>query len=60
MAPEKRDEIVGLRLSTDELSKLRTLADTDGISQSDVLRMLLRREFAARFGSKVSGPKKKK
>ena len=37
---------------------LRVLAETDGISQSDVLRVLLRREWTARFGPKASSPKK--
>ena len=60
MAPENRTEPVGLRMSPEELTMLRALAELDGISQSDVLRMLLRREWMARFGMKMPSQKKKK
>ncbi len=35
---------------------LEQLAEADGIYQSDVVRLLVRREFTARFGA----PKRKK
>lgn len=38
---------------------LKALASLDGISQSDVLRMLLRRDWIARFGDKLP-PKPKR
>lgn len=42
MAPEMRNEAVSLRLSNDEMGMLRVLAETTGLSQSDVLRQALR------------------
>ena len=58
MAPEIRTEPVSLRMSPNELRLLKALAEMDGISQSDVLRMLLRREWMARFGSITMGAAK--
>jgi hypothetical protein len=43
-----RNEPVSLRLSRDEVQMLKGLAAQDGVSQSDILRILLRREWNAR------------
>jgi hypothetical protein len=59
MGTEVRNEPVSLRLARDELHMLKALAASDGISQSDVLRMLLRREWTARFGAKAPGKPKR-
>lgn len=56
---DDRNEQVSLRMSLHETSMLKALAALDGISQSDVLRMLVRREWLNRFGDK-SVPKKAK
>lgn len=56
---EDRNEQVSLRMSLHETAILKALAALDGISQSDVLRMLLRREWMNRFGDKVP-PKAKR
>jgi hypothetical protein len=50
---EDRNEQVSLRMSLHEVALLKALAALDGISQSDVLRMLLRREWLARYGDKL-------
>jgi len=49
---EDRNEQVSLRMSLHETAMLKAIAALDGISQSDVLRMLLRREWMNRFGDK--------
>ena len=56
---DERNEQVSLRMSTHETAILKALAALDGISQSDVLRLLLRREWTNRFGKK-SPPKAKR
>jgi len=56
---EDRNEQVSLRMSIHETAMLKAIAALDGISQSDVLRMLLRREWLNRFGDK-SPPKVKR
>lgn len=50
---DDRNEQVSLRMSLHEVAMLKAMAASDGISQSDVLRMLLRREWIARFGDKL-------
>jgi len=59
MTKDNRNEPVSLRMSTHEVALLKALAALDGISQSDVLRMLLRREWMTRFGDKLP-PKPKR
>jgi hypothetical protein len=51
MAPEKRTELIAVRLTPAEVTMLTELVDADGIYQSDVLRMLLRRAHTERFGA---------
>ena len=45
-----------VRVSAAERETLQDLADADGLTVSDVVRMLARREHKARFGE----PKKKR
>ena len=52
MATQERDDVVTVRLSRDERNMLKALAGVDGISLSDVVRMLVRREHASRFGQR--------
>jgi hypothetical protein len=56
---EDRNEQVSLRMSIHETAMLKAIAALDGISQSDVLRMLLRREWLNRYGDKLP-PKAKR
>jgi hypothetical protein len=52
MAPTERSKFFQSRMSDDELSMLNALADADGLTASDVVRQLVRREYVARFGDK--------
>lgn len=51
-------ERFNLRLSSDELAMLETLALAMGVSASDVIRLSIREKYRERFGEKP--PKKKK
>ncbi len=55
MAPSSdgRSENFQLRMSAGELSMLRALAQADGLTASDVLRQMIRREFMQRWPTKV-------
>lgn len=48
--PEKKIARLSLVLSIRERAILEELAEADGITITDVIRMLSRREYAARFG----------
>jgi hypothetical protein len=49
MAPERRSELVAVRFTPAELAMLHELAEADGLYQSDVIRLLIRRTHVARF-----------
>lgn len=55
MAPERRSELVAVRFTPAELTMLHELAEVDGLYQSDVIRLLIRRAHVTRF----KGGKKK-
>ncbi len=59
MVAEKRTEVVTLRMAPAEVAMLEELADADGVYQSDVIRVLVRRAHAERFGQ-PKRPKPKK
>lgn len=46
----ERDQVITVRLTREERQMLQTLAENDGISISDVVRMLVRRAHAHRTG----------
>ncbi len=52
MPPRERNELFNVRLSDHELNMLRALAEYRGLSQSDIVRQLLRAEFWKEFPSK--------
>ena len=56
MASEERTERVALRMAPTEATMLRELAEEDGLSISDILRQLVRREYAARHGKRKPKP----
>ena len=58
VAPIQRSERLGLRIAPEEVEMLQTLADADGLSASDIVRSLIRRAYAERFGEKK--PKQKR
>ncbi len=49
MAREPKTGRVDLRMAPSEVEMLDELADADGISRADVIRLLVRREHAVRF-----------
>ena len=58
MAPTQRDAKFQLRMAVDERRMLEALAERDGLSASDTVRQLIRREYASAFGD-GSRPKPK-
>jgi DNA-binding GntR family transcriptional regulator len=50
MAPTQRDQKFQIRVTDEERRMLEALAERDGLSASDVVRQLIRREYAATFG----------
>jgi hypothetical protein len=49
---EQRDAIFQMRISPAERDMLQDLADRDGVSASDVVRLFIRREHAKAFGER--------
>ena len=60
MAPAKRTELVAFRVAPEEQAMLHRLAEADGVYQSDVLRLLIRRAHADRFGESKPKPRKRR
>ena len=58
MAPIERSERLNVRIAPEEMAMLNALADAEGLSASDVVRTLVRRAYAERFGDKKPKPKK--
>jgi hypothetical protein len=56
LAPE-RDKQFRMNLSEEERAMLEALSEADGVTASDYLRLLIRRQHQERFGAK---PKKKR
>jgi hypothetical protein len=53
MAPAERQKRLHMLLSDGEDSMLRAIAEADGLSASDVVRQMIRREFMNRWPPKV-------
>jgi len=53
----ERDQLFRTRMSGDEISMLQLLAERAGVSASDVVRKLIRREYVAEFGQPPNTPK---
>jgi len=58
MAALQRDEKFQFRMTGDERRMLEALAEREGLSASDKLRQLVRKDFAATFGE--TPPKRRK
>lgn len=54
-----REKRLNVRVSDEEMEMLKALAEAEGLRQSDVLRLFIRRAYVDRFGSEPS-PKKRK
>jgi hypothetical protein len=59
MAPERRSELVAVRFTPAELAMLHDLAEVDGLYQSDVIRLLIRRAHVTRFAKAKKKPTKR-
>jgi hypothetical protein len=53
MAPPERDRRFNMMLSEDEDRMLRAIAEAEGLSASDIVRQLVRREFITRWPPKI-------
>ncbi len=47
-----RDRHLAIRTSAEEAAMLKALAEAEGISQSDYVRLFIRRSYAEKFGAK--------
>ena len=54
----ERNRALTIRVADEELAMLNDLAESDGVTQSDYVRLRIRRDHAERFGDKK--PKRKK
>jgi hypothetical protein len=54
----ERDKKLTIRIAEAELSMLEALAEVDGVSQSDYVRLFIRRAYAEKFPEKKN-PKKR-
>jgi hypothetical protein len=50
MVKEAQTERLGLRVAPSELKMLEALSEASGLSMSNVVRQLVRREYAEKFG----------
>lgn len=53
----ERDRRLSIRIAEEEWTKLHELAEREGVSASDYIRLFIRRTHAATFGDKK--PKKR-
>jgi len=51
VSPRTRTVMFNVRMTDGEIAMLRALAESDGLSGSDVVRQLIRREHRTRFGT---------
>ena len=59
MAALQRDEKFQIRMTSDERRMLKALAENEGLTASDKIRQLIRKDFAATFGQPLPKPAKK-
>lgn len=59
MTMPEQEHRLNVRLTPDEARLLQALAELDGISQSDWIRMIIRRTFLERFPSERPKAKKR-
>lgn len=59
MAPSERTGLLTVRMSPEEMAMLKRLAESDGVSSSDLVRQFVRRQHAERFGEPRPRPKPK-
>jgi Mobilization protein NikA len=57
MAERKRDNAIMIRVSAEERAMLDALVQSTGLSQSDLLRQYIRRDYRAEFGREPPRPR---
>ncbi len=60
MAPLQRDEKFQIRLTAEERRMLNAIAENDGLSASDKIRQLIRKDFTATFAEAPTPKPKRK
>ncbi len=60
MVKEERTERIAVRMAPTEAAMLEALAELAGLSASDIVRTLVRREYGEKFGDKPPRPPKKR
>jgi hypothetical protein len=58
MTKEEKSERLAMRMAPSEVSMLRALSEAAGESDANVVRQLIRRAYAERFGDKKPRTKK--
>lgn len=53
-----RERMLSVRISNEELEAATLMADEDGLTVSDVIRMLLRREYTRRYDKRIEPAKR--
>lgn len=56
--PIERNRVFQIRASDEELAMLAAIAEAEGVSGADVLRLFIRRTYAERFGDKKPKPRR--
>lgn len=56
----ERPRRLSIRIADDEWTMLYALAETEGITASDYIRLFIRREHAVRFGAPKAKPPRPK
>lgn len=59
MAPAKHDALFRVRMTEHERQMLEALAERSGLTASDIVRQLVRREHAATFGERPAKRRKR-
>lgn len=59
MSPEQKSESFLIRMGPTEVRMLQELSDKSGLTRSDVVRQLIRREHATVLGSEPSIKRKR-
>lgn len=52
VAPTERTELLTVRVTPEEMAMVKALAESDGVSASDLVRQFIRRSHAERLGDK--------
>lgn len=60
MSPIARDKRLNILVTSEEHEMLQTLADREGITASDYVRLFIRKAYAESLGSEPKGDKRRR